>query len=210
MEPHHHKHRNPRSAEADELRQRWAHPVLSDGPTAETYRIAGYHDGLIGATRPDCDLLLPQFDSGLTWPDENNPQPDDPLWDGGVAGGITWDGTFWRDLGRYAARGPLFWSAYLKPGTAPGSGNGYWLNFGFGWAHLANDDPAQMLTGAAPRLGFDRAAGYWTLVIEVTLFVTQEVVVVWSGVKSGGNDPAGLYARSTGCDPTEALRVEAV
>ena len=189
-----------------------AGPTLSC-PTVPRRRLIasrGYHDGLIGATRPDCDLLLPQFDSGLTWPDENNPQPDDPLWDGGVAGGITWDGTFWRDLGRYAASGPLFWSAYLKPGTAPGSGNGYWLNFGFGWAHLANDDPAQMLTGAAPRLGFDRAAGYWTLVIEVTLFVTQEVVVVWSGVKSGGNDPAGLYARSTGCDPTEALRVEAV
>jgi len=56
---------------------------------------------------------------------------------------------FWRDTARYPAGGPLFWSAYLKPGIAPGSGNGYWLNFGAGWSHLHNDDPAQMLTGAA-------------------------------------------------------------
>src|SRR5437867_8705218 len=105
-------------------------PTPPTGPTADAYRIVGYHDGLIGATRPDCDLLLPHFDSGLTWPDENNPQPGDWRFDGGVAGGVTWDGTFWRDMSRYAAGGPLFWSAYLKPGTGPGHQNGYWLNFG--------------------------------------------------------------------------------
>ncbi len=37
----------------------------------------------------------------------------------GVAGGVTGDGTFYRDLTRYAASGELFWSAYLKPGTDP-------------------------------------------------------------------------------------------
>ena len=47
--------------------------------------------------RPECDLLRPHFDSGLRWPDENNPQPGDWCWDGGVAGGVTWDGTFYRD-----------------------------------------------------------------------------------------------------------------
>ncbi|MBI5393988.1 MAG: hypothetical protein HZA91_01690 [Verrucomicrobia bacterium] len=129
---------------------------------------------------------------------------------------MRWDGTFWRDLTRYNTGGPLFWSAYLKAGTAPGIGNGYWLNFGSGWSHLANDDPAQMLSGAAPRLFYDAEARQslappqWKLVIEATMFVTGEVVLVWSGVKAGGNDPAGVYARVEGCDPTAMLTVESV
>ena len=150
-----------------------------------------------------------------------------------MLGGVTWDGTFWRDLTRYAASGPLFWSAYLKPGTAPGEKNGYWLNFGSGWSHLANDDPAQMLTGAAPRLFWEGTtedegpttdggspspvpglpspnSGQWKLVIEATLFVTNETVLVWSGVKTGGNDPTGVYSRTGGCDPTESLTLESV
>ena len=57
------------------------------GPTADVYRIAGYTDGLIGAS-PECDLLKPHWDSGLKWPDPNNPRPDDLLWGPGVAGGI--------------------------------------------------------------------------------------------------------------------------
>ena len=154
----------------------------------------------------ECDLLLPHFDSGLRF---DQPSPGAPLFDGGVSGAVRWDGTFHRDLNRYAAAGPLFWSAYLKPGTSPGSGNGYWLNFGSGWCHLANDDPAQILTGAAPRLFYDTAATQWKLVIEATMFVTNEVVLVWSGVKTGGNDPAGLYARVAGCDPLATLMVEA-
>jgi hypothetical protein len=40
------------------------------------------------------------------------------------------------------------------------------------------------------------------------MFVTNEVVLVWSGVKVGGNDPCGVYARTGGCDPTETLTVE--
>ncbi|MCX6908602.1 MAG: hypothetical protein NTY01_11235 [Verrucomicrobia bacterium] len=35
------------------------------------------------------------------------------------------------------------------------------------------------------------------------------VVQVWAGVKSGGNDPAGLYTRLSGCDPLASLTVEA-
>ena len=42
------------------------------------------------------------------------------------------------------------------------------------------------------------------------MFVTGEVVLVWSGVKSGGNDRCGVYARVGGCDPTATLTVEGV
>lgn len=42
------------------------------------------------------------------------------------------------------------------------------------------------------------------------MFVTNETVLVWSGVKSGDNDPMGTYTRVAGCDPTEILTVVAV
>jgi len=42
------------------------------------------------------------------------------------------------------------------------------------------------------------------------MFVTYATVVVWSGVKSGGNDPVGTYTRVAGCDPTATFTVEAV
>jgi len=175
----------------------------------DAYRLVGYSDGLLGASSPGCDILLPHMDSGLTWGDENNPQPGDWRWDGGVAGGITWDGTFYRDLARYPAGGQFLWAAYLKPGTGPGSGNGFWLNFGSGWCHLANDNPAQMLTGACPRLFWDSTASVWKLVIEATMFVTGAVVDVWTGIKQGGNDPVGTYTRVSGCDPLASLMIEA-
>ena len=184
-------------------------PVPPPGPTADVYQIAGYTDGLVGAAEPGCDILLPHWDSGLKYSDPNNPQPDDPVWGPGVAGGVRWDGTFYRDLTRYAGSGQLFWSAYLKPGTAPGSKNGYWLNFGSGWSHLANDDFAQILTGASQRILYDSVAGHWKLVIEATMFVTYAVVNVWTGIKQAGNDPTGVYTRITGCDPTATLSVEA-
>ena len=178
-------------------------------PTADVYRIAGYTDGLIGVAKPECDVLRPKYGSGLRFADKNNPRPDDPLWGGGVSGGVKWDGTFYRDLSRYAAGGSLFWCAYLKPGTGPGMKNGYWLNFGSGWAHLANDDFAQLLTGAATRIYYDSGASQWKLVIEATMFVTGAVVDVWTGVKPVGNDPVGPYAKQTGCDPAALLTVEA-
>jgi len=174
----------------------------------DAYRIVGYQDGLIGGKRPECDLLLPHYDSGLKWADANNPQPDDPLWDGGVRAGLRWDGTFYRDLSRYAARGEFFWSVYLKPGSGPGMQNGFWFNFGSGWCHLRNDNFSQMLTGAAPRLYWNLATGDWRLVIEATMFVTGAVVNVWTGKKSGGNDPVGEYTRIAGCDPLGSVVVE--
>lgn len=149
---------------------------------------------------------MPHFDSGLTWGDENNPQPSDWCFDGGVAGGITWDGTFYRDMTRYAGCGEFFWASYLKPGTASGMKNGFWLNFGSGWSHLVNDDFAQILTGASQRIYWE--AGHWHLVIEATMFVTYAVVDVWTGIKAGGNDPVGIYTRITGCDPTATLAIE--
>ena len=193
------------------------------------YRIVGYTDGGLGAARPGCDILLPHFDSGLKWADENHPQLTDPLWDGGVAGGIRWDGTFCRDLTRYAGSGQFFWCAYFKPGSGPGKKNGFWINFGSGWSHLANDAPAQVLTGASQRLFWDAGVvapvpgasagaagtaaatppGHWTLVIEATMFVTDAVVNVWTGTKAGGNDPVGVFTRSTGCDPTPTLTIAA-
>ena len=100
-------------------------------------------------------MLRPHYDSGLKYPDKNNPLPTDVLWGGGVRAGLKWDGTFYRDMNRYGQSGSLFWSAYLKPGSGPGIKNGFWFNFGGGWCHLANDDPAQILTGAAPRLFWD-------------------------------------------------------
>ncbi len=124
--------------------------------------------------------------------------------------GVTWDGTFYRDLNRYAGSGPLFWSAYLKPGSAPGLKNGYWFNFGSGWAHLCNDDPSQILAGASSRLYFDVGANQWMLVIEATMFVTNAVVNVWTGSKTGGTDPVGTYTRESGCDPLATLTVEVV
>ena len=101
-------------------------PAIPPGPTADTYRIAGYVDGLVGAAKPECDLLLPHFDSGLKWADANHPLPDDPLWGGGVRAGVRWDGTFWRDLARYAAGGQFFWSAYLVIGV---KGKGAWQHW---------------------------------------------------------------------------------
>ena len=171
-------------------------------------RLVGYQDGLVGAATPGCDVLLPHFDSGLKWSDSSIPQLDAPLWDGGVSGGICWDGTFYRDLARYSQSGSLFWSAYLKPGTGPGMKNGYWINFGSGWAHLANDDFLQILTGASQRLSWDVVTGDWRLVIEATMFVTGAVVNVWTGVKVGGNDPTGAYGRVAGCDPVASLSIE--
>ena len=178
------------------------------GPTADAYRIAGYTDGLVGAAKPGCDVLLPHYDSGLKWPDSNNPQPTDVLWGGGVRAGIDWDGTFYRDTGKYPAGGSLFWSSYFKPGSAPGIKLGYWFNFGSGWSHLANDDPAQILTGASQRIFYDNVAGHWSLVIEATMFVTYAVVNVWTGSKPSGNDPIGQYTRVSGCDPVAVLAVE--
>jgi hypothetical protein len=189
------------------LRNQYA-PHLPPGPTADSYRIAGYTDGLVGAT-PECDVLRPHFDSGIKWPDPNNPLPTDVCWDRGVRGGITWDGTFYRDLTRYGQSGSLFWSAYLKPGSAPGIKNGYWFNFGAGWSHLANDDFSQILTGASQRLYWEPVTGDWRLVIEATMFVTYAVVNVWTGIKAGGNDPTGIYTRVTGCDTTATFSVEA-
>ena len=188
------------------LRQQFAHPAPPVGPTADAYRLVGYQDGLVG----NSDELQAHYDSGLTWPDSNNPRPDDPLWGGGVDGGVKWDGTFYRDLSRYGQSGSLFWSAYLKPGSAPGSKNGYWINFGCAYSHLLNDDPAQLLTGASQRLYYDPATALWTLIIQATDYVTHEVREVWTGTKAGGNDPTGNYARITGCDPTATLTVEAV
>ena len=183
------------------------------GPTADIYRIAAYTNGLVGAS-PECDVLKPHWDSGLTWGDGSNPQPGDWCWGAGVAGGVTWDGTFYRDLTRFpgapnSVRPELFWCSYLKSGTAPGMQGGYWINFASGWSHLHNDDPAQILSGASQKLFFDTAAGHWTLVIEATMFVTLAVVNVWTGTKSGGNDPAGIYTCISGLDPLATLTVEA-
>ena len=77
---------------------------------------------------------------------------------------------------------------------------------GSGWSHLANDDFNQILTGALQRIYFE--AGNWHLVIEATMFVTNAVVDVWTGTKSGGPDPTGTYTRLTGCDPTGTLTIE--
>ncbi len=192
------------------MRARLASAVAPAGATADAYRIVGYTDGLVGGAEPECDSLAPHWDSGLTWPDENDPQPGDVCWDAGVAGGVSWDGVFYRDLARYSGSGPLFWSAYLKPGSVAGMQGGFWINFGQGWSHLLNDDPAQILSGASQKLFFDPAAGNWKLVIEATMFVTFEVVVVWSGVKIGGSDPAGIYAREFGLDPLASLTIKPV
>lgn len=180
-------------------------PVLPAGPFAETYRIAGYANGIVGAS-PDCDVLKAHWDSGLKWAGDV-PQPGDWRWDGGVAGGVDWDGTFHRDLARYSGSGPLFWASYLKAGTEPGMKKGFWFNFGSGWSHLHNDDPAQILTGASQKIFWD--AGVWHLVIQATKFVTLEVMNVWTGTKAGGNDPVGTYTRISGLDPLASLTVEA-
>ena len=190
------------------------------------YRIAGYQDGLVGGAEPECDVLAPHFDSGLTWPDENDPQPGDWCFDAGVAGGVSWDGTFYRDTARFPAGGQLFWSGYFKPGSVAGMQGGFWINFGQGWSHLFNDDPAQILGGASQKLFWEPVAGTagaglpgsatpatggrWKLVIEATVFLTFEVVVVWSGVKIGGSDPSGIYERESGLDPLASLTIEAV
>ena len=165
---------------------------------------------MVGAAKPGCDILKPHWNSGLKWPDKNNPLPTDPRWGGGVRAGLTWDGTFYRDLNRYSQSGQLFWCAYLKPGSGPGNQNGYWFNFGSGWSHLANDDPAQILTGASQRLAWNMGAGRWELVIEANMFVTYAVVNVWTGQKSACNDPTGTYTRITGCDPVANLWIESL
>ena len=190
---------------AEALRNEYVHHVVPPGPMAESYRIAGYADGLVGASEA-CRVLKPHFDSGLRWPDPNNRQPGDWRWDRGVSGGIEWDGVFHRDVARYPAGGELFWCSYFKAGTGPGMKNGFWINFGSGWSHLHNDNPAEVLAGAAQKLFWD--AGRWTLVIQATKFVTQEIIDVWTGSKPGGNDPAGTYTRTSGLDPVAALVVE--
>ena len=153
--------------------------------------------------------MMARYNSGLKWPDPNNPLPTDFLWGGGVRAGRPWDGTFYRDATRYPAGGQLFWSPYLKPGSGPGLQNGYWFNFGKGFCHLANDDPAQMRTGACSRLEWDSSGGHWQLVIDATAHVTAAVVNVWTGRKSAGTDPTGAYSRVAGCDPVPLLAVAA-
>ena len=85
----------------------------------------------------------------------------------------------------------------------------YWLNFGSGWAHLAYDEPAQILTGAALRLYYDVVTGDWRQVIEATKLVTGAVLNVWPGINPFSNDPVGQYTRLAGCDPTATFTVEA-
>ncbi len=126
----------------------------------------------------------------------------------------------------------LFWASYLKPGTAAGMENGYWINFGSGWSHLHNDNPAEILIGASQKLFWEPAVagggdagsspagqpgstppattGQWKLVIQATKFVTHEVIEVWAGTKAGGTDPTGTYTRTSGLDPVATLTVEAV
>jgi len=188
------------------LRNEYA-PTNPPGATGDTYKIANYADGLVGAS-PECDVLRPKYNSGIKYAG-STPNPEAPCFDRGISGGIRWDGTFHRDLSRYSAGGDLFWSSYLKPGTAPGMKNGYWINFGSGWSHLHNDNPAEILTGASQKLFYDAAAAKWTLVIQAPKFVTHEVVEVWAGTKTGGSDPAGTYTRDSGLDPVATLTVEA-
>ena len=214
---------------AAELRNEYS-PSTPTGPTADTYRIAGYQQNLIGNSKtPGCLIIAAKWDSGLKWPDPNNPQPTDLLWNGGVTAGVWWDGTFYRDLTRYSAGGPLHWCSYFKPGSGPGNKNGYWINFGCAYSHLANDDPAQLLTGAAQRLFWEAGVvapvpgasagaagtaaatpGQWKLLIQATDYVTAEVRDVWHGVKAGGHDPTGVYTRIAGCDPAATLSVDAL
>ena len=230
--PHRKKHHRIRPEDAYRLRDDLdaATAPVPVGPTADVYRIAGYTKDLIGTKKPECDILPPKWDSGLTWPDPNNPQPTDLLWGGGVDGGLWWDGTLYRDVVRYPAGGQLCWCSYFKPGSSPGIKNGYWINFGHSFSHLHNDDPAQILTGASQRLYWDVGrvtphgtvggtsagsgdpaynSGQWELVIEATQYVTAAVVEVWRGSKPAGNDPTGEYTRIAGCDPTLTLAVEA-
>jgi len=186
-------------------------PITPPGPTAEVYRIAGYQQNLIGNSKtPGCLVIAAKWGSGIKFPDKNNPQPTDLLWNGGVTAGVWWDGTFYRDLTRYNAGGPLHWCSYFKPGSGPGNKNGYWINFGCAYSHLLNDDPAQLLAGASQRLYYDTATAQWTLVIQATDYVTYEVREVWHGTKAGGNDPVGTYTRQSGCDPLATLTVGAV
>ena len=105
--------------------------------------------------------------------------------------------------------GPLHWCSYFKPGTGPGPQNGYWINFGCAYSHLAHDDPAQLLTGAAQRLYYDSATAQWMLVIQATDYITNAVRDVWTGSKAGGPDPVGPYTRVTGCDPLATVTVAA-
>jgi hypothetical protein len=56
----------------------------------------------------------------------------------------------------------------------------------------------------------DAVVQQWKLVIEATMFVTYAVVELWTGVKTGGNDPCGVYTRVSGCDPLASLTVEAL
>ena len=206
--PHHHHHRHPHPGDAEFLRAQLGQSHVPTGPTADVYRIAGYQQNLIGdSDKPECLVIAAKWDSGLKWPDPNNPQPTDLLWNGGVTAGLWWDGTFYRDASRYPAGGQLFWCAYFKPGTGPGNKNGYWINFGCAYSHLLNDDPAQLLAGASQRLYYDTATAQWTLVIQATDYVTYEVREVWHGTKAGGNDPVGVYTRIASCDPTAMLTV---
>ena len=225
MTSHHHKKgHHDREDDAFRLMALEPHAAPLPPPTGDTYKIAAYADGLVGAS-PDCDVLRPKYDSGIKYAG-SEPNPEAPCWGRGISGGIRWDGTFHRDLSRYSGSGDLFWSSYLKPGSAPGMKAGYWINFGSGWSHLHNDNPAEILTGASQKLFWEPAVagiadpgqpgsptpattGQWKLVIQATKFVTHEVIEVWTGTKTGGSDPTGTYTRDSGIDPVATLTVEA-
>ncbi|MBI5684437.1 MAG: hypothetical protein HZC54_05110 [Verrucomicrobia bacterium] len=76
----------------------------------------------------------------------------------------------------------------------------------------AATDNATALGLAPPARVGGRASStaQWKLVMEATMFVTNETVLVWSGAKTGGNDPAGIYTRLAGLVPLASLTLEAV
>jgi len=46
------------------------------------------------------------------------------------------------------------------------------------------------------------------LAIEATAHVTHAKVLVWEGIKPGGQDPTGTYTKVAGCDPAGSFRIE--
>ena len=69
---------------------------------------------------------------------------------------------------------------------------------------------AALHTGPRNNRFFTAGENVGKLVFEATMFVSHEIIAVWTGAELGGNDPAGRCTRVSGLDPIATSTMEPV